>query len=167
MGCKDCGRSQVDHPVLGLCRPCNKKRDYIKHKDKNLATKRKYYERIKDSYNAKRREGRPARKTPEKEHKFTERGRYLELQRKTKKHSEYSDIGFELYKELIANPCYYCEGPLAKTGIGLDKKDPDRWYLLDNVVPCCAECNRVKNNILTFEEMRVAMKAVIAFRRTK
>ena len=35
----------------------------------------------------------------------------------------------------------------------VDCKDNDVGYALDNIVLACANCNRMKNNMLTFEEM--------------
>lgn len=47
----------------------------------------------------------------------------------------------EKYIELISNPCYYCEGKLAELGVGLDRVDSSKGYDLNNVVPCCTQCN--------------------------
>jgi hypothetical protein len=56
------------------------------------------------------------------------------------------------YTELISRPCFYCEGPLAPTGGGLDRKDNDKPYTLENSVPACAFCNELKGRNLFFEE---------------
>jgi len=39
--------------------------------------------------------------------------------------------------------------------IGVDRVDNDRPYTLDNIVPCCAICNQIKSQLLTYEEMVV------------
>lgn len=49
--------------------------------------------------------------------------------------------------------CTYCRGPLAESGVGLDRKDSSLGYVRDNVVPCCGMCNKIKNNHLNFSEM--------------
>ncbi len=41
---------------------------------------------------------------------------------------------------LTQSDCHYCGGP----GYGVDRVDSDRGYLLDNCVPCCSLCNRLK-----------------------
>jgi hypothetical protein len=41
------------------------------------------------------------------------------------------------------------------------KKNKD----VDNVVPCCGPCNRIRGIALTPDEMLIAMKAVLKFRR--
>lgn len=77
-------------------------------------------------------------------------------------------ISLEEYKEIIKNPCTYCETPLIdQKGHSLDRIDNDRGYELSNVLPCCGPCNRIRNNYLTVEEMRVAMKAVLELRKAK
>lgn len=68
------------------------------------------------------------------------------------------------YYELIKNTCHYCHSGLDTCGIGLDRLDNDRGYTLDNVVPCCGDCNKIRGDRLTSEEMKVAMKAVLSFR---
>jgi hypothetical protein len=56
------------------------------------------------------------------------------------------------YTDLISKPCIYCEGPLALTGGGLDRKDNDKPYDLENSVPSCAFCNELKGRSLLHEE---------------
>lgn len=52
-------------------------------------------------------------------------------------------ISFEDYEGLLKLPCTYCNKSLSdETGSGLDRKDNERGYSLDNVNPCCADCNR-------------------------
>lgn len=51
--------------------------------------------------------------------------------------------------------------------MGLDRKDNSLGYIIDNVLPCCGDCNKVRNTVLTVEEMEVAMKAVLVFRSGK
>ena len=63
------------------------------------------------------------------------------------------DITFELYQQLRSLLCYYCDRKLNKSGVGLDRKDNSLGYLSNNVVPCCKECNRIKGDSLTCEEM--------------
>ena len=57
------------------------------------------------------------------------------------------------YTSLISQPCHYCKGPLNDSGVGLDRKSNTTGYTSDNVVPCCRQCNIVKNNFFTYEEM--------------
>ncbi len=93
------------------------------------------------------------------------KGRWSSLKRAIKRTKTPSNIDFQTYSDLIKNPCWYCGEPLNESGHGLDKKDPKSGYTTENVVPCCVICNRIKNKYLTHEEMEVAMKAVIGFRK--
>lgn len=64
------------------------------------------------------------------------------------------------------SPCTYCQKSILKeTGIGLDRINNDIGYVATNVVPCCGVCNKIRNVHLTHEEMKVAMCAVIEFRK--
>ncbi len=61
------------------------------------------------------------------------------------------------FDKLILLPCHYCgvehgnykESPNKTGGLaynGLDRKDSGKGYTLENVVPCCAICNRAKSD---------------------
>lgn len=57
-------------------------------------------------------------------------------------------------KDLVIQNCHYCgSAPAQTTGYhyngpfvynGLDRQDPLKGYVLENVVPCCGTCNRAK-----------------------
>ena len=70
-------------------------------------------------------------------------------------------ITLDQYKEIINKPCHYCGMSLdGMSGGGLDRKKNYDGYTIENVVPCCKYCNKVKSDVLTCEEMEVAMIAV-------
>ena len=51
------------------------------------------------------------------------------------------------------NPlCYYCGGPLPQTGLGIDRKDNSKGYVLDNIIPSCRDCNIMRNDIWSYED---------------
>ena len=50
--------------------------------------------------------------------------------------------------------CYYCELPLGKCGVGLDRLNNNLGYILSNVVPCCIICNYARYNQFTVDEMK-------------
>lgn len=63
-------------------------------------------------------------------------------------------ITAEEYVSIISiAKCHYCDGSLAPTGYGLDRKDNSIGYVVSNVVPCCRYCNMVKSDKLSYEEM--------------
>ncbi len=75
------------------------------------------------------------------------------------------DIDLEYYSVLLEQNCYYCNKSVKEeTGSSLDRVQPGGGYLKNNVVTCCGNCNKMKSNVLTKEEMVAAMKAVLELR---
>ena len=70
------------------------------------------------------------------------------------------EITIEQWESIIfPNLCHYCNKKLGLVaGHGLDRKDNDKGYILDNVVPCCKICNETKSNKLSYDEMLLIMK---------
>lgn len=78
-------------------------------------------------------------------------------------------ITFEEFKTYIHKNCFYCGAPpsnkmnpsygygrVCRSTLmysGVDRKDNSKGYTLDNVVPCCKRCNRIKSDLFTYEEM--------------
>ena len=61
--------------------------------------------------------------------------------------------------------CSYCSKELlSEKGISADRLNNDLGYTEANIVPCCGTCNSIKSNILTYDEMKVAMKAIVEYR---
>jgi len=71
--------------------------------------------------------------------------------RATKKNLD-MNITVEDVKRIINLPCVYC-GDSRKLS-EVDRKDSQRGYTLDNVVPACRRCNTIKNNVVSYEEMK-------------
>lgn len=61
--------------------------------------------------------------------------------------------------------CHYCGQHIETLGSSLDRKDSDKGYTLDNVVPCCGDCNKVKNDVLSYDEMVYLMPLLMEFRQ--
>lgn len=77
-------------------------------------------------------------------------------------------ITFDEYSHLVSCNCTYCKVELySQTGVSLDRVDNTRGYTLDNVLPCCGSCNRIKNSILTVDEMTVVMTVLMNYRKDK
>jgi len=86
---------------------------------------------------------------------------------KAKKQRLIWNITEEQFAELTKKNCYYCgvkPNQVTKVGRGrkcngdyvyngLDRIDNNKDYTIDNVVPCCNQCNTAKNN-LTLQEFK-------------
>jgi hypothetical protein len=54
-------------------------------------------------------------------------------------------INFREFWALISKPCWYCGRTPSQVKIGLDRVDSTGHYILDNLVPACTACNKLKN----------------------
>lgn len=106
-----------------------------------------------------------------KEHKYrvkkyaeTLNGKFINAKRQAKERKIEWNISKKEYEYLITKSCDYCKGSLLTKGTGLDRIDSNLDYSVYNVVPCCTSCNSIKGTHLTYDEMKIAMKAVLAYR---
>lgn len=77
-----------------------------------------------------------------------------------------TSLSFVEYKDVVSNPCYYCNGSiLSRVGHGLDRIDPNKEYDLNNVLPCCFVCNTIKNYAHTVDETKIMVIARNLFRK--
>lgn len=58
---------------------------------------------------------------------------------------------------IFSKPCVYC-GDIRR--IGCDRIDNDKPHTIDNIVPCCIECNTARNNYFSFEEMKIIGESI-------
>lgn len=73
----------------------------------------------------------------------------------------------EEFYSIVTKPCTYCGGvSAAKLGMGVDRVDNSKGYILDNCVPCCKQCNKAKN-ILTVQEFYDHIKKIHEFQQLK
>lgn len=61
-----------------------------------------------------------------------------------------NDLTQDFVITMCKQPCIYC-GDTER--IGLDRIDNSKGHLMNNVVPCCYDCNCARNANFTFEEM--------------
>ena len=69
------------------------------------------------------------------------------------------ELSLEEFKSIVLQSCYYCdkEPSIVETDRsrletkilrnGIDRKDSSIGYVLENSVPCCSECNYIKNSL--------------------
>jgi hypothetical protein len=55
------------------------------------------------------------------------------------------DLTFDQFMRFWRRPCAYCGAEIET--IGLDRKINSEGYNLENVVPCCTKCNRMKSSM--------------------
>ena len=76
-------------------------------------------------------------------------------------------LTLEQYKEIIKDPCYYCDNKLdapVQKGSGLDRIDSNKGYEIDNVVSCCNFCNGLKSDKLSMVENKAVVGLLIQMR---
>lgn len=73
------------------------------------------------------------------------RGRFAATKGDAKRRGILFQVSSEQFEVIVALPCSYC-GKHWATGNGLDRVDSDKGYTIDNVVSCCARCNRMKRD---------------------
>lgn len=62
-------------------------------------------------------------------------------------------LSYEEFNKLVSQLCYYCGGSLPEVGCGLDRIDNKKGYHLDNVLPACYTCNRIRSDEFSVDEM--------------
>ena len=81
---------------------------------------------------------------------------FYELQKASRRRSLPISLTLSEFEELAKKcSCTYCGKPIKwdRRNYNLDRKDSDLGYTVDNVVVCCKECNRIKGNIYSYEQM--------------
>lgn len=62
----------------------------------------------------------------------------------------------EYYIDAVKQPCIYCKKHKPFNEMGLDRIDNSKPHTIDNVVPCCTECN-VKRGTKDYEEFMLVI----------
>jgi hypothetical protein len=55
-------------------------------------------------------------------------------------------------ENITSKPCIYC-GDVEN--IGCDRINHNKGHIIDNVIPSCCECNRIRSNKYSIEEMKL------------
>lgn len=133
------------------------------HKEENAARDKKYAQEHKDQIQQYQKEYRESHKlsnaeyqkqyrikNKEKldEYKKSPHTRYQTYKRNAKHKNRNFDLSEEEFTEMTKLPCVYC-GDYSDTYNGelfngIDRIDSSLGYSMDNCVPCCATCNRMK-----------------------
>lgn len=93
--------------------------------------------------------------------------KYCHLISASKRKNSVCYITKDEYENIVKNGCYYCGINLyLYSGSSIDKIEPDNGYVLDNILPCCGDCNTIKMNILTVRETLEVIKTLKILRNT-
>lgn len=141
---------------------------WAKEVNSTLCTIRnRYYSRDKQKYSVKEViYGRPRRRGIRKPKNHTEtniRSKASKMISSYKHHDykngvEICDIDIDwMIDNILLRQCYYCEDSLR---VGCDRIDNSRGHIKTNVVPCCIECNTVRNDNFSVDEMRILGKTI-------
>ena len=72
-----------------------------------------------------------------------DRLRFANIKGGAKKRNIFFNLTDQQMYDLLHSTCTYCG---CKNCNGIDRIDSSKGYVLGNVTPCCAMCNRMKNN---------------------
>src|SRR5258706_4946448 len=117
-----------------------------KDRARRLQYDRDYCKIPRNRARARERRRLPRYKKWRRGHDASLKGGYTLLRRIAVRRQCEMAISFGEYCELIiGKPCAYCKADISKRrGHKLDRVDNQFGYFVDNVVPCCADCNRIK-----------------------
>jgi hypothetical protein len=99
-----------------------------------------------------------------KKYRETDRGRYTTARHDVLNKKKSFLLDEETYLNLIKQNCYYCNGKISKSGVGLDRIDNSKGYELGNVLPCCGDCNRTRGDRFSVEETKAIMLFIEEYR---
>ena len=133
------GRGLCNYHYGILLRVATKEETYARHQ--------RYYASIKDTpeHKLKRGEYRKVRNS-------SVQGRYVQARAAAKRRKIPWDITVDDFETISGGPCEYCGIDSVRKGTWLDRKDNSQGYCAGNVVPCCGNCNKIKNKLLTHSE---------------
>ena len=144
------------------CLKCSAERNhanYIKNRDRYLMLSRKYGQENKE------------RIAEVKKLNFAKpMSKYKSMLRAAKSRNIEVKLTYLDYLRLYERPCHYCNDEMdhiSMTGYRIDRIDNSKGYEVGNVVPCCATCNMIKRELLTEDETKVAIEAILKLRKEK
>lgn len=109
------------------------KRFTEKHPERVKESRRKYYLKNKDKYRVYSRKRRK-----------TIPGKYQRYRSRAVKAGRDFLLTLEQFSDFVNKSCHYCK----EVGInGIDRKDNEKGYVLENCLPCCWTCNKFKGSM--------------------
>lgn len=129
-----------------------------------------YYEANKDYFKSYRKKNRDKNRLYFRIYgemnKKSLRSRFSVLKSSAKQRKLKCDLTLDQFIHIVKEPCYYCnKSNTDTTGSGIDRIENIKGYSFTNSLSCCKDCNKVRSDVLSTSEMKVAMDAVIAYRK--
>lgn len=116
---------------------------YIRNKERLTIKQRVYNKEHRDEIRERQRIYNDIHRNEIKEWRQSLQGCFSEYKTGAKKREHVFELSFEQFESLVKKPCYYCGKDKA---MGLDQIIAGKGYALNNIVPCCTMCNRMKLN---------------------
>lgn len=91
----------------------------------------------------------------------TPKGKYSAYKKDAKQRGINFELTFEQFMTFWKQPCVYSGHPIET--IGIDRIDSTQGYTINNVVPCCWICNRMKNG-LSVADFEAHILAIVKYR---
>jgi hypothetical protein len=137
-----------------------KRQHYLKHRKEKIKSQQAYCEEHKEkiaTYN------RAYQKIYYSRTKNTLRHRYKAYKGDARRRGVDFLLTVEEFGFFWQQPCEYCG--IAIDTVGIDRRDSQKGYELDNCVSCCSTCNLAKGQ-LTFDEWMMYLEQVATYCRT-
>ena len=124
-----------------------KRKEYINlyrenNKDKIKAKEKEYRENHKEDRKFYREDNKDKLRKKASEYSQTLKGKFASYKAQAKTRKIDFTLTLEEFKLFWQQNCYYCNRSIAT--VGLDRIDSSIGYIVNNVRPCCARCNRMK-----------------------
>lgn len=88
------------------------------------------------------------------------------LRGRCKRYNREFNLTIEQYESIRKLPCHYCKVQLPKSNApSLDRINNSKGYTIENVLPCCTECNTKKSNRQTVKETEFLAIVLKIYRR--
>lgn len=121
---------------------------------------KKHKEEILDKAKIKRLDNLEESRLYNREKSKDRKGRYRTYRTGAKIRGIDFNLSFDYFLTFWNKPCHYCGSKI--NGIGLDRINNKKGYIVNNVVPCCIVCNKMKS-IKTIKEFIKHCKKIINY----
>lgn len=152
--CIDCGLDKVPAKAKGAvgvqakrCLDCH--RVLCRARNKRWYQNNKEYNKIRDAIRA-----------------TSPTQRFHTLKNNAKRRNLSVELTLDEFLYIANDPCVYCQGHYDTdkgSGSHIDRLDNTKGYTLANSISCCGFCNKIKQDLLSYERAQVAIRALIDF----